>query len=306
MIFKASAPSNLALVKYMGKRSKDNFPINSSLSITLDHLKTTVELEQSNADQFQNNELKLEQKECKRFLDHLKFLKDKFCVDECFKIKSYNNFPASSGFASSASSFAALTLAFAEFLRSKNRRPDIETLSALSRRGSGSSCRSFFAPWCLWDHVTGKASKIDLPDYKFIFLSVIISKKKKISSSLAHQIVQSSLLYDGRAKRAQERLDLIIENLKKDNWQNLFQLIKAEFWDMMGLFHTSMPGFFYIEPGSIEILKNVEKIWHDHKTGPLVTMDAASSVHLIFKPQDSNIALNMKNNLNFPYIYHES
>ncbi len=304
MIFQASAPSNIALIKYMGKKSQDNLPINSSLSLTLDHLRTTVELELSKVDTFEDSNFSVSERD--RFLNHLKFLKKEFDVENCFKVKSYNNFPMSSGLASSASSFAALTLAFKEFLNLNGVHPGITQLSVLSRMGSGSSCRSFFKPWCLWDHKTGIAQVIDLPSDKFIHISVLVSGKKKISSSRAHKMVESSLLYETRAKRAAVRLSQVISCLKEDKWEELYGLVSAEFWDMMSLFHTSIPGFFYIEQGSIEILRSVEKIWDDNGSGPLVTMDAGANIHLIFKPRDKNIALSMKNGLNFPCIYHES
>lgn len=45
MIVECSAPANIALIKYMGKLdSKVNRPTNSSLSYTLENLKTFVRL----------------------------------------------------------------------------------------------------------------------------------------------------------------------------------------------------------------------------------------------------------------------
>ena len=42
----ASAPSNIALIKYMGKiAGSGNQPTNASLSYSLDHLRTIVQLE---------------------------------------------------------------------------------------------------------------------------------------------------------------------------------------------------------------------------------------------------------------------
>ena len=46
----ASAPSNIALIKYMGKTDYNgNKPTNSSLSYTLTHLNTHVEIEPKTA-----------------------------------------------------------------------------------------------------------------------------------------------------------------------------------------------------------------------------------------------------------------
>ncbi len=46
MIWRRNAPSNIALIKYMGKSNvENNVAAHRSLSITLPHLITTVELE---------------------------------------------------------------------------------------------------------------------------------------------------------------------------------------------------------------------------------------------------------------------
>ena len=55
------------------------------------------------------------------------------------RVKSVNNFPASAGMASSASGFAALSLAAST---AAGLHLDEKDLSRLARTGSGSACRS--------------------------------------------------------------------------------------------------------------------------------------------------------------------
>jgi diphosphomevalonate decarboxylase len=54
MKVEASAPSNIALIKYMGKTlATGNIPTNASLSYTLEHLRSFVTLESAGADSWQ-------------------------------------------------------------------------------------------------------------------------------------------------------------------------------------------------------------------------------------------------------------
>jgi diphosphomevalonate decarboxylase len=153
----AQAPANIALIKYMGKKdNKKNIPDNPSLSYTLNHLLTNVMLEghSGRKDFWEPLEIpgalpfRLSVAAQERFLHHLSYLKSYFNYEGGFIVRSSNNFPHSSGMASSASSFAALTkcacLALSEL--TQQALPPVTTQADLSRLGSGSSCRSFFAP----------------------------------------------------------------------------------------------------------------------------------------------------------------
>lgn len=112
-----SSPSNIALVKYWGKKT-NQIPENPSISFTLDHCKTITTLSYS-AKQTQEKfafEVYLdgEKKDdfkpkiatfFKRVENYLPFLKNFH-----FKIETSNTFPHSSGIASSASGMSALAL----------------------------------------------------------------------------------------------------------------------------------------------------------------------------------------------------
>lgn len=138
----AEARSNIALVKYWGKRDAAlNLPAAGSLSLTLDGLltTTTVELDPTLAD----DRLLLGGVEehgealarIRRFLDLVRTGGRRALVT------SSNSFPTASGLASSASAFAALALAAAH---AYGHRLDGRELSTLARRGSGSAARSIF------------------------------------------------------------------------------------------------------------------------------------------------------------------
>jgi diphosphomevalonate decarboxylase len=307
----AEAPSNIALIKYMGKiEGAGNRPTNSSLSCTLGHLKSIVQLEfdewftedrwepltEHNGRRF--DALKLTEYGTRRFLAHLGALKLHFGFDGHFKVRSANDFPSDCGLASSASSFAALTQAAVTALAELTHKPMPSSADAaeLSRRGSGSSCRSFFSPWSIWtaDRVSDVPELTGLGELVHQVI-VVNDDVKAVSSSEAHRRVSTSLLFGGRPHRAEVRIKDLIDALHEDRWEDAFELTWAEFWDMHALFETSRPAFGYMTPGSIEVLKFVrESIWGKNQTGPLVTMDAGPNVHLLYRVQDAHLAAEVK------------
>lgn len=294
-----SAPSNIAMIKYMGKiEGSGNKPANASISYSLEHLRTFVritERPQFNEDQWQilngpvdgwNLEpMELSEKGRTKFLNHFARLKALAGVQTSFLIESANNFPSDCGLASSASSFAALTKVGAEILGLDLNEKE---LSALSRQGSGSSCRSLYTPWSLWRDEG--AEKLETP-YPHLLHQVVIveSEKKEVSSSEAHVRVTTSELFQGRVFRAEKRLLQSLEFMLTRNWKACFELFWAEFWDMHALFQTSQPPFGYMTNASVDVLHLVESYWKKHQDGPWVTMDAGANVHLLYRPDQKAI-----------------
>ena len=215
------APSNIALIKYMGKDDASaNVPANPSLSMTLDRLRTVLQLTRAAAPRLEHRWLPdlpagapsdarvpdLSPSAVERFLNHAAFADreapgilarhglEAFSGPASFEIRAANTFPAASGIASSASSFAALTLAQVAaraadpavferaYLGSAEFRRD---LAALSRRGSGSSCRSFDGPWVLWDSEGARPVPAQLEPMRD-FVVLVSSQAKEVSSSRAH------------------------------------------------------------------------------------------------------------------------
>ncbi len=285
-VFRVQAPSNVALIKYMGKKDFSlNIPYNSSLSYTLENFFTCVEITESQKNQDHWKPLKkkglypisLSQTAQKRFLKHFQFLKEHLGIKGVFTVSSANNFPSDCGLASSASSFAALTACVNEMLEKKL---DPLKLARLSQRSSGSSCRSFFSPWVLWQEKSIKP--LNLPELEHSLI-LVNSQKKHISSSQAHRRVLTSPFYPQRVDSTQKRIQKLIECLKKHLWQEAFHICWDEFEDMHQLFETSYPAFSYKTSKTRAILKEIKKRWNQLKDGPLVTMDAGPNIHLLWR-----------------------
>lgn len=347
-----SAPSNIALIKYMGKITQSgNRPTNPSFSYTLDNLRTFVRLTKKSETEAKSNwkllqdssipnlqEIKLSEKGQNRFLAFFEMLKVEMNLTGEYLIESANNFPADCGLASSASSFAALTLAAYEFNKvhlenswiinkSKNvlatlassdyshkiiKQDKIQDtfitreLSKLSRQGSGSSCRSLVGPWGLWadDHAVAVSNSYN----ELIAMAVIVEDSKKlVSSSEAHLRVTSSPFFGGRPERAEHRLEQLLLTLQFHQWKKAYEICWEEFMDMHDLFHTAQPSFYYMNEDSKAVLESVRQIWATENDGPIVTMDAGANVHLLFRKDQkqlvSEVAEKMKS---LGYKYHLS
>lgn len=300
----AQAPSNIALIKYMGKKDlENNIPSNPSLSYTLDHLTSNVLLEShvGKKDYWEPLEIPgstpihLSLNAQERYLTHLAWLKKQFGYRGAFIVRSSNNFPHSSGLASSASSFAALTkgaaIALAELTQTP--LPSVETQAQWSRRASGSSCRSFFSPWCLWHETEVQA--LTLPYQNLHHEVIIIShEEKKVLSSEAHKRIQSSPEFAERPLRAQKNLTELQIALEAKDWQKAYQITWREFQDMHQLFATSQPPFSYMSQRSQEILTHLQQQWETEGDGPLVTMDAGPNIHLLYRPDQIDAANRFK------------
>jgi len=307
MQYFAEAPSNIALIKYMGKQDhENNTPLNASLSYTVDELKSYVTIESYSGakDAWEPLDMPgvsgfhLSEHAKLRFLEHLARVKAHFSFEGSLLVRSCNNFPIATGLASSASSFAALTIAACRALSelTNTEMPDTDTMANMSRLGSGSSCRSFYKPWALWDDESIKA--IELPYNELIHHSYLASHDEKtVSSREAHKRVATSPHYNGRADRAHERLATLLQQFRADNWQGAFQTVWDEFQDMHDLFRTASEPFNYITDNTQVLLDIWLDYWEKHGDGPLVTMDAGPNVHLFFRPDQADEALRMKQNL---------
>lgn len=305
MRIEASAPSNIALIKYMGKGvSGSNLPANVSMSYTLENMRTFVTIESGTEDTWLPLEgyapLSLSDAGRKKFLDHFSRLKARWSITGQYTVRSANNFPSDCGLASSASSFAALTLATWQ-LAVKTGAADedtenAESLSRLSRLGSGSSCRSFFSPWSMWRGEGAQDLSLTL---KLDHAVIIIEKtKKEVSSTEAHRRIESSLLYAGRSERATTRMEELLSALRQNHWESAYELCWNEFIDMHALFETSRPAFGYMGAATWDVLTKLRADWTALGDGPLITLDAGPNIHLLYRPEQRELAERQLTGLN--------
>lgn len=147
---RAVAHTNIALVKYWGKRPPApglpdlNLPAVGSLSLTLDRLRSETTVGPSDHDLFTLNEGPGPADAAAKVFRHLDRVwqaAGHAAARPPCRVASVNHLPTAAGLASSASGFAALTLAAAAAFAWD---PGRAALSALARRGSGSAARSLW------------------------------------------------------------------------------------------------------------------------------------------------------------------
>ena len=195
-----SAPVNIAVVKYWGKRDTALLlPTNSSLSLTLsqDHLqsKTTLRLLAKGQDRLWLNgkeesisgskRLSSVIQESRRIRAQYELLNPEAprIAHLPMHICSVNNFPTAAGLASSASGFACLSFALYTAL---DLPLTLEELSRLARIGSGSACRSLFGGFVGWEMGT-RDDGLDSMAYQVFSLCLIPrSRHKPIGPTWKH------------------------------------------------------------------------------------------------------------------------
>ncbi len=305
VVVRVQAPSNIALVKYMGKQDASlNIPANPSISMTLDALCTFTELkwipasvfrlDWSGLESFEGKTLRpmpLREKDRAKMERHFRRVIEHFGHPVCghWTVSTGNAFPAGAGIASSASGFAALTLAIAAALGHADA--SIEELSSLSRQGSGSSCRSFAGPWVRWQGEVATPLESHFEPLSDLVL-LVEEGEKTVGSTEAHQRVRTSPRWDGRTERVTDRLGRLEAVLKGGDWQGLTCLAWEEAMDMHDLFHTAEPAFSYWKPQTREILDWLARCGartgiSDHgAVRAAVTLDAGPNVHLLIPQTD--------------------
>lgn len=319
------APSNIALIKYMGKTDAGaNLPENSSLSMTLDALSTWVAFERTPSAKgssggssqilllpelpagiagIASGVLRLPHLSAAgraKVIRHVERVKTaaseilpafglRAHTEFDLVLRSANTFPEASGIASSASSFAAITLATAlacaadteAFERAWSTQVELKRAFArVSRQGSGSSCRSFEGPWVLWEGEGAHAVEATLPELSH-FVILISEETKTVSSSEAHLRVKTSPLWSGRPERVERRLEKLRAALSQGDLATIARLSWTEAWEMHSLFHTSEEPFSYWKAGTIDALHWFAPMILTQPIPPIVTLDAGPNIHVI-------------------------
>ena len=187
----AAAHPNLAFVKYWGRRDAGlNIPENGSISVNLSGAITTTTVTFDGAlgqDDVTLNDAPANTPTLARVGAHLDRVRALAGIAARARVVSHNDFPADVGFASSASAFAALSLAAT---RAAGLNLDLHDLSVLARKGSGSACRSIpdgFVEWLPgWDDASSYARSLAPCDYwDLCVVTVVLPGRSKLISSLA-------------------------------------------------------------------------------------------------------------------------
>ena len=300
------SPSNIALIKYWGKRGMQ-LPCNPSLSFTLSacHTDMTVKAEMQSASPdikvlYDGNEAPTFVPKIRAFFtrlyDDLPWLKGAMIT-----IDSVNTFPHAAGIASSASSMSALALCLADIDAQKNgtSNPIDESwwyrVSRYARLGSGSASRSLFPVASIWgktEHIKNSSDEYGIPFAEGIApvyhtfhdaILIVNSEEKKVSSSAGHALMDNMPYAETRYGHAHESLLTLLEAMQsEDRIQDFISIVESEALQLHGLMMMGSPPYILFQPDTLKIIKEV---WHFRETSgvPLCfTLDAGPNVHLLY------------------------
>ncbi len=308
------APSNIALVKYWGKK-ENQIPANPSISFTLNSSRTTTTLQyilnkKSTGVAF---ELFFEGRKKDDFKPKIAnfFQKiEKYCpyiLNYSFTIHTENTFPHSSGIASSASGMGALALCVMSLEKELN--PDIsedhfyKKASFLARLGSGSACRSIEGPVVIWGENKVFSDSSDLYGVKFddaihpVFKNyqdtiLLVDKgKKQVSSSLGHNLMHGHPFAEQRFSQANSNLQKIKEVLILGDLDTFIKIVESEALTLHAMMMSSNPYFILMKPNTLEIINKVWEYRDIQKIPLCFTLDAGANVHLLYPEQNKDAVL---------------
>lgn len=289
----AIAPSNIAFIKYWGKKDENlRLPANGSISMNLDNMTTATTVEFS--PEFANdrvfiNETEAGEEKKKRVVAQLDRIRNQAGIFLKAKIVSRNNFPISSGLSSSASGFAALTLAAADAL---GLDLDTKKLSILSRFASGSAARSIPDGFVEWfegnDSDSSYAESIFAPDFWDIqdIVVVVGSGEKKTATTEGQRYAATSPFFEIRLKHLDDKITKIKKFISERDFTSFGELIEAEALEFHSIIITSTPGLIYWLPETLHIMHTARNLRQDG-IPVYFTINTGHDVHLICRKKDT-------------------
>jgi diphosphomevalonate decarboxylase len=301
------SPSNIALVKYWGKKG-NQLPVNPSISLTLSGAYTETKIEafpskpsgQVKAEVY--FEGSIHEGFNQRILGYLNSISGIFpyLLKTRLKIETHNTFPHSAGIASSASGFSALALGLCSLQEklSKKKLPDFYAIAShLARLGSGSACRSLYGGFTIWgENATLRNASdryaIPLTDIHPIFedlrdaILLIGKGEKKVSSSAGHGRMENHPFADARISQANWNTAELLEALRCGDVNSFIRITENEALTLHALMMASLPGFILMEPETVEIIQKIQDFRTNTRIPVCFTLDAGPNIHLLFFEQD--------------------
>lgn len=305
-----SCPSNIALIKYWGKKPVQ-IPMNPSLSMTLDEARTFTRVDYT-FDPAQTDpafSFSFEGRQAPAFSQriegYLKFITPylPLLAHTSLQIESRNTFPHSSGIASSASAMGALALCLLDIEQTitGTAHPEefMRKASFLARLGSGSASRSLFPQFSLWGKSEGWTGSSDEfavsfsgfhPSFGNLRDTILIVEAgaKKVSSSAGHGLMEKNPYAPVRFEQARVNLGEIRNALESGDWPLFLEIMEMEALALHAMMLTGKPGYLLMQPGTLSIIQKIRAFRKETGKRLGFTLDAGANVHLIFSGNDSD------------------
>lgn len=269
-------------------------PANSSLSITLDRFYTITSVEFREdlpVDEFYLDGEKATPRDTEKVSRFLDRIRDLASMNYCARVKSENHVPVASGFASSASGFAALTLAATKAAGLCLSRKE---LSILARYGSGSACRSIYGGFVEWR----KGSEPDGSDsyaislypenyWNLSILSCLVDEKRKRISSREgmKRTAETSPFFPAWTETAERELERMKEAIAKKDFIRLGEVAERNACMMHATNLGAVPPFIYWSPETLAVIDEIRRMREEMNIPVYFTIDAGPNVKVLTLPE---------------------
>lgn len=314
------APSNIALVKYWGKRG-EQLPANPSVSFTLDACATTTTLRYKKRE-YPDDDFVFElyfdgavkdsfKPKINDFFHRIgKYMP--FLKHYHFTIETSNSFPHSSGIASSASGMSALALCLMsleqEISGNITEEDFFRKASFIARLGSGSACRSIRGELVVWGSHPEIAGSTDLygvaypgkvhPVFRTYQDTILLVDRgeKQVSSTAGHGLMHGHPFAERRFAQASENLSALQQVLETGDTEAFIAIVEREALTLHAMMMTGKPYFILMSPATLNVIR---KIWSFRKeTGIPVcfTLDAGANVHVLYPESEKEAVMEFINN----------
>jgi diphosphomevalonate decarboxylase len=303
------SPSNIALVKYWGKKGKQ-IPQNPSISFTLSECCSETFISFEKADRldfrffFEGKENPAFGAKIEKFLlDYQVFFP--FINQLALTVESRNTFPHSSGIASSASSMSAFVMCLLD-IESKLVGPstgsgslDLCKASYLSRLASGSAARSVYPKMALWgatdcykdssdEYAVSLADDIH-PVFKTYRDSILIvsGEQKSVSSRAGHALMDGNPYAPARYAQANENIKNLLSALQSGDLDTFIIITESEALQLHALMMCSNPSYILMKPNTLNLINEIREFREETKIPLCFTLDAGPNVHLLYPESEA-------------------
>jgi len=287
------SPSNIALVKYWGKRPIQ-IPANPSVSLTLStsHTDTYCDfrLKKEASDdiclsfEFEGKESLAFGQKIQKWLTSVSNQMPWLTWFD-FNFKSSNSFPHSAGIASSASAMSAVAMCIGDIERQifGEEKIDLQKASNLSRLGSGSACRSIYPHAAMWGKMEGSHDEYAVPvgdTIDPIFHMIVDRAPKSVSSTVGHGLMNDNVFASPRYDQARQNMIDILAAMKSGDLQKAGTIIEQEALTLHAMMMLS--DYVLLKPGSLAIIEAVRSVRAKEGWPLYFTIDAGPNIHLLY------------------------
>ena len=283
----AIAQPNIALIKYWGKRDVDrNLPAVGSISITLRELFTEMRVQLDAG--LSHDVLVVNDTPDTALLPRLSACLDRVLGAERSRarIDSHCNFPIAAGLASSASAFAALTVAAAA---AGNKSSDPAVLASLAGRASGSAARSLYSGYVELENMADDIAVRTLREPGEWPLTVVVaitaSGPKSVGSTRAMELSrQTSPFYASWIEQQPHDLGVAREAIMQRDFAKLAAVSEHNCLKMHSIMWASRPPIVYWNSATMDCLQTIRDL-QAQGVGVFFTMDAGPQVKAVCLPE---------------------